>query len=246
MAAATGIISQARGSAEHRFFLGMTIALAVVVFVGFSRSFFLSPLFPGWPAPPERFFALHGTAFAAWFALLLVQASLVSAGQLAWHRRLGVAGACLAAVMVVLGTRGALIAAGRSTGFVGVAVPPLSFLAIPLFSMVLFAVFVTLAILKRADRQSHKRYMLIASVSMIAAAFARWPVVRAGGPLAFFACTDLFLVALLVWDLRSRGRVHPVTAWAGGATLLSEPIQLAVAFTPAWLGFARWAIGLVG
>ena len=242
MAMASEALIGARWSAERRFYLFATLAMAAVVFVGFARSFFLHPFFPDQPGAPESFFAFHGTAFAAWFVLLVAQASLVTGGRLPLHRKLGVAGACLAATMVVLGVTGALIGAHRPAGFVAVPIPPLAFLVVPLVDMAFFATLVTLAIVKRRDPQSHKHLMLIASGGLLAAAFSRWPVVAAGGPIAFFAMADLLIVALAIWDRKSSGRLHPVTKWAGGAAILSQPLRLALAGTPLWLAFAGWAV----
>ena len=244
MAVATGQLDRAAWPAERKFFLTMTTALAIVVFVGFSRSFFLSPLFPGHPAPAEHFFRLHGTAFAAWFALLVVQASLISGRRVQLHRRLGVAGACLAAAMVVLGIAGGIIGASRPSGFIGVDIPPLAFLVIPLLEMPMFGALIGLAIRKRNIAQSHKRLILIASISLTSAAWARWPIVGAAGPLGFFGATDLFLVALALWDFKSLGRLHPVTKWAGAIVVLSQPARLALAGTALWIGFAGWVVGL--
>ena len=238
-------MSRTRWPAERVFFLTMTLAMAVTVFVGFSRSFFLRPLFPAWASPSEPIFYMHGAVFASWFALLVVQASLITAGRVRLHQQLGTLGAGLAPVMVVLGTLGALIAARRPTGFFHVPLPPLVFLIVPLVDMVIFPVLVALAIAKRRDPQSHKRLMLTASIPLLAAALARWPVLIAWGPLAFFGGTDLFLVALIAWDLKSRGRLHPVTIWAGSLIVLSQPLRLAFAGTSAWMGFAHWAVGLV-
>ena len=47
--------------------------------------------------------------------------------------------------MVVLGIVGALIAARRPGGFIGVPVPPLQFLVVPFAAVLLFGVFVALA-----------------------------------------------------------------------------------------------------
>jgi uncharacterized membrane protein YozB (DUF420 family) len=234
-----------RGSAERRFYGAMTFAMLVTVFVGFSRSFFLRPLFPAWPAPAEPVFYVHGVVFSAWFLLLVAQAQLVRAGRTDLHRRLGAAGAVLAASMVVLGVLGALVAASRPTGFVGVPVPPLQFLIVPLLDMVIFAAFVTTAVVQRREAQSHKRWMLLASISLLTAAIARWPGVIEQGPVAFFAITDLFIVALAAWDYKSRGRVHPATLAGGLLLIASQPLRLALSGTPAWLAFAAWATGLV-
>jgi hypothetical protein len=171
----------------------------------------------------------------------------VGAGRTDVHRRLGTWGGALAAAMVVFGITGALIAAHRPTGFVGIPVPPLQFLAVPLFDMLLFGAFVTLAIVGRRDPQAHKRWMALATVNLLAAALARWPGVHElGNPLVYFGLADLFIVALAAWDLRSRGRLHRVTLWGGLAIVLSQPLRLALSGTPAWLAFAGWATGLVG
>jgi hypothetical protein len=245
MAVASSAMTRSAASAERVFYLAMTIAIFACVFVGFSRSFFLHPFFPERHRPSESFFYVHGTIFAAWFVLLVVQASLVTAGNVRRHRQLGIAGVGLATAMIVFGTIAALMAGHRPGGFIGVPVPPLIFLVVPLASMVFFGGFVTLAIVNRGTPQKHKRYMLLASLSLMAAAFARWPIVETTGILVFFALSDLFLIPLAIWDFRSRGRLHPVTLWGGLVLIVSEPLQLALASTPAWGRFAQWAVTLV-
>jgi len=131
------MVSPDRASAERRFFTGMALAILATVIVGFSRSFFLRPLFPEWPSPS-------------------------------------------------------------------------------------------------------------ATVHLATAAIARWPGVLPLGLLAFFGLTDLFVIALAIWDFRSRGRLHPVTLWGGLLIIVSQPLRLAVSSTQGWLVFAQWATGLLG
>ena len=235
-----------RTLAERRFFTGMALAILATVIVGFSRSFFLRPLFPGLPSPSETIFYVHGVVFTAWIVLFVAQASLITGGRTELHRKIGPFSAVLAVAMVVLGTLGALVAAGRATGFVGIPVPPLQFLAIPIFDMILFPTFVWLAIAQRRNPQSHKRWMLLATINLVTAAIARWPGVTPLGPLAFFGLTDLFVIALVIWDFRTRGRLHTVTLWGGVLIIVSQPLRLAVSSTESWLVFARWATGLLG
>ncbi|QDH71093.1 hypothetical protein [Marilutibacter alkalisoli] len=232
--------------AERRFFGAMAWAMLVVVFIGFSRSFFLRPLFPDHAAASETIFFVHGAVFAAWFVLLVVQTSLVANERIGVHRRIGPFGALLAVAMLVLGLWGSLVAAARPEGFVAVPVPPLQFLAIPIFDVGLFTVFVALALGQRRNPQAHKRWMLLATINLLAAAIARWPGVLDYGPPAFWGLTDLFIVALALWDFRSRGRLHPVTLWGGLAIILSQPLRMVLAGTDGWDAFARWATGLVG
>ena len=62
---------QAQG---RRFFQIAAILMAVVVFAGFARTFFLRPLFPDGQelAPPEPFFFYHGLVFSAWMIWLVL------------------------------------------------------------------------------------------------------------------------------------------------------------------------------
>jgi hypothetical protein len=136
-------------------------------------------------------------------------------------------------------------------GVVDVPVPPLQFLVVPLAVIALFAVFVTLAIVNRRRPQSHKRYMMLASIALIEAAVSRWPfaVMAAPSPVPGFSTlelfVDLFLVPMIVWDLASRGRVHPVTLWGGLVLIVAQPLRMMLAETPGWLAFASWAVNLV-
>jgi hypothetical protein len=240
-------------SGERVFFAAMSLLLMAAVVLGFGRTFFFRPWFPEARdlAPPEDFFFLHGIAAAAWFALLIVQSVLVASGNVRRHRQLGQYGAALAPVIVVLGIYGGLVAAARPGGFVGVPVPPLQFLVVPVAAITLFAVFVALAIARRSDPQSHKRYMLLASIAMVEAAVARWPFAFMVQPSPvpgmgmFELTTCLFVAPLLVWDLATRGRVHAVTLWGGLALVATMLLRMPLAATDAWQGFARWAVGLL-
>jgi hypothetical protein len=54
--------------------------------------------------------------------------------------------------------------------------------------------------------------------------------------------TALFVLAIVIYDRRSRGRVHGVTLWAGLALMVSFPARLVLAKTDLWLGIAAWLI----
>jgi hypothetical protein len=223
----------------------MALALLAVVFAGFSRTFFLRAWFPEVRhlAPVEPYFYFHGTVFAAWFLLLVLQPSLVALRRVDVHRKLGWFGAGLAATMVVLGVLAALIAARRPTGFIGIPAAADEFLLTPLADMALFALFVSLALARRGDPQSHKRLMLVGSISILDAAVARLPFISLTSPLAYFGGTDLFLAPLVIWDVATRGRLHPVTLWGGLLLIASQPLRLWGSTTDPWLRLASWMIG---
>jgi hypothetical protein len=145
-------------------------------------------------------------------------------------------GAVLAVGVVAVGAMGALIAARRAGGFIGIPIPPAQFVIIPFVDLALFALLIGMAIARRHDPQSHKRLMVVGSLCLIDAAIARWPVViSVGNPILFFALTDLFLVPLAIWDFKTRGRLHPVTLWAGLLLIVSQPLRLWLSGTDAWL-----------
>jgi hypothetical protein len=108
------------------------------------------------------------------------------------------------------------------------------------FDMILFTTFVTTALVKRRDKEAHKRLMILAYVSLMAAPIARLPGVPTLGPLAFFGLAFLFIAAGVVHDLASRGHVHKAYVWGGALLVLSVPVRLAVSGTPAWRVFAEY------
>jgi hypothetical protein len=83
--------------------------------------------------------------------------------------------------------------------------------------------------------------MTLATISLMSAPIARLPfALLKAGPPAFFGLTDLFIVAILVYDLATRRRVHPATIWGGLLIMASQPLRLMISGTPAWMAFARW------
>jgi hypothetical protein len=55
--------------------------------------------------------------------------------------------------------------------------------------------------------------------------------------------TELFLLPGAVYDLRSRGRVHPAYIWGGLLLIVSQPVRVMLAGTPAWMSLAAWIVG---
>jgi hypothetical protein len=225
----------------RRFYVGMAIVFLITVFAGFSRTYFLKAHF-GTPAlSPLLHF--HGLVFTTWFLFFLVQTTLVASGRTYLHRRMGIAGAVLAALVVTVGTTVAILRVKGGTSPIP-GISPLAFLAIPLFDMVLFAILVSTAIYFRRRLEVHKRLMTLAMIALLPAPIARLPFAfMKAGPPAFFGLADLFIVAMLVYDLTARKKVHPATIWGGLLVVASQPLRLMISGTPAWLAFAGWLVG---
>jgi hypothetical protein len=239
---------QAAGHYDHIFYSTIAIVMAATVFVGFAPTFYLkfyfhAPTVTGamslsWLAQ------LHGALFTSWVLLFIVQTSLVAKHRVAIHRRLGIAGVLLAAVMTVVGATTAIKAAARGAAPPGV--DALTFLAIPLGDMLVFSTFVASAFFLRRNREAHKRLMLLAYISILAAAVARLPGVLPLGPLWFYGLAFIVLLAAMIYDLGSRHRVHKAYVWGGALLVASVPLRLALSGTGMWRAIAQFLTTRLG
>ena len=230
---------------ERLFYTGMAVAFLFIVFAGFARTYYLRPYFGTPQLTP--LLHLHGLIFTSWIVLLLAQTVLVAARRTAVHRRIGWAGAGLAALMVLVGTTTAVLRAKIVEVPPG-APSPLVFLTIPLGDMLVFALLIGAGFYYRRRPDVHKRLMLLATVAILPAAVARLPFdfIQQVGPLAFFGLPDLFVLVILLYDLLTRGRPHRATVWGGLLLVVSHPLRLFVGGTQAWLSFATWLTDLAG
>ncbi|HKO97687.1 MAG TPA: hypothetical protein VJU86_11880 [Pyrinomonadaceae bacterium] len=228
---------------ERWFYLGMTVAFVITVFAGFAPTYYLRPAFTSTPLRP--LLHLHGLIFTSWLVLLAIQTTLVAAHRTDLHRRLGVAGAVNAGLMVVVGMATGIIRAKEGATPLP-DISPLSFLVIPLGDMFVFAVLVIAGFYFRRRPDVHKRLMMLATIAIMPAAVARLPfAVMQAGPPAFFGFADLFVLACVVYDLVTLKRVHRATALGGLFIIALQPLRLMIAGTKPWLAFAAWLTSLV-
>ena len=256
-AAAVGQPVRASIRTPHRgrFFVAMSVAAAVTVFLGFARTYYLKSVFPT-PSFP-LLFHVHGALFTAWMILLVLQASLAASRRIALHRRVGAIGGLLVVPMLISGSLAAIAAArgeapisaaalrGETTLTVAaLALPPLEAMVVPLTTMLLFGVFAGAGLAYRTRPDVHKRLMLLATFAMLPAAVGRamGRLLGPTHPTLFFDAIVFFLLAIVIHDRRKLGRVHPVTLWGGLTLMLSFPARLALAKTDLWLACAAWLI----
>jgi hypothetical protein len=224
------------------FFAGMAILILGTVFLGFARSYYLAGVFQ---APlPNLLIHLHGAVFSAWILLLAAQTSLISAGRLDMHRRLGMLGAGLAAAMVVLGILSATDALAR--GFVppGSNLDPKTFYAIPFLQTVFFCVLIVGAMRARADGPAHKRLILIATIPVMGPAVNRWPYLRHTLPILTLAIVDSFVPLVAGFDLWSRRRMHPATLRGGLFLIIFLHLMFPIGQTAFWHHFTNLALNV--
>jgi len=238
---ATKPIVVSRGAYDRPFYSAMAIAMAVAVFIGFARTYYLSAFFGTTTTvtggPFSTVVRLHAALFTTWVLMFIVQTSLVARHRVDLHRRLGIAVATLGGMMIVVGTATALQLALRGGAPPGV--DPRAFLAVPLGDMFVFATLLTSALWLRKNKEAHKRLMLLAYTSILVAAVARFPGVLPLGPLWFFGLTFLPVLASgMIYDVITRRRVHPAYLWGGALLILSVPLRLAISTTGAWRSLA--------
>lgn len=223
---------------ERIFYVGTAVVIAGTVFGGFARTYFLRPYFDAQPLMP--LLHLHGIVFTSWLVLYLTQTILITAKRTDIHRRLGILGAVIAVLMILIGTTTAIIRAQQGSTPPG-GPPPLVFLVIPLADILVFASLVGAGFYFRRRPDVHKRLMLLATISILGAAIARLPFAFfQAGPPAFFGVTDLFIAACLLYDLISLGRIQRATAFGGLIIVASQPLRLMIGSTETWIAFATW------
>lgn len=221
---------------DNYFFMGMGLLMAATVFVGFAPTYYLAGTFR---APlPSLIIHVHGAVFTGWILLFITQTSLVSAGRVDIHRRLGVVAffwACLMVVVGVLAATDSLVRADRPGR------DPLFFYIIPLTDMLVFAPLIFFAYRARRDSATHKRLILLATIDLLIAAIARWPLAfvhRNALHAGMVSC--LFLLLLVAYDLWSTHKVHRATLWASALMLFVYAVRIPIGKTQAWHSFAGW------
>jgi hypothetical protein len=240
-----------RVDVERRFFTSMVIAMAMFVFIGFAPSYFLQPalggLVTGREVPPiTPMVHLHAATGTAWMLFLIFQAYLIRGKQHQRHMANGLIGAGIALAVVIVGFAVAIGAgqAGRHPpGWTSTA-----FLMMPFSTATLFGAYVAAALWWRRKPDYHKRLMLLATVSLLLPAGARistyfFKGILPPGPPGGLVLTDLFIAALVAYDLKKQGRLHPATLWGGGLMLLSQPGRLWLSQTDGWNALAARLIG---
>ena len=227
---------------QQNTYVAIAFIAAVVVFAGFARTFFLNSVFARRDLGGLR--VVHGIVFASWFALVIAQTTLVARNRVRLHQRLGYAGMFLALAMIVVGLGLALNAA--KYGFQTPGLPPaIIFVTVPFFDIVVFTLLVGAAFLYRNRPETHKRLMVLATLSILPPAIARIPLdfILKTVPLSAFGIGSVIVIACIAYDYAQHRRLHPAYLWGGLLIILSFPLRLIVAGTPAWQAFARWMIG---
>lgn len=240
----------------RRFYARMSWVMLGVGLLGFAPTYWVPLLRGTLQATPLTH--LHALLFYGWLLLLCWQATLVAQGRTPRHREVGVAGVSLATAMIFVGLAMAVqsLRAGQAAGFDAAA---RSFAIVPVSGALLFAGMIGWAILNVRRPEVHKRVMLVATAGILQAAVGRWFVLALGfrgvtarpsGPppvsvsVGSALAVDLLVVAMMVQDRRTHGRVHPTYWIAGGLLLAVQLLRVPVSGTSAWMEVTDWLLAL--
>jgi hypothetical protein len=244
--------SGAAASPTQYFYFNMALACMATAFLGFAPTYWLPLARGSFSAAPLVHF--HGLLFFTWTLYFAFQTWLAASGQTAHHRSLGMIGVSLATAMTIFGFFAAVHVMKRSAAM-GLADDGIAFSIVPLSGILFFAVVFILAIAANRKPETHKRLMLLAGISLLDAAVARWfltflaPPGPAGPPpvpvtIAPALVAYLLLVVAIVHDWRTRGRPHPVYVYGGLALVAVKFLNWPISATPAWHAFAGKILAL--
>lgn len=232
---------------DRNFFLLMVAAIWMGIATGFGSDM-IRHIRSGEAAYP-LIVHFHAAAFVGWLVLLTVQVLLIRGRRADLHRRLGMAMMGLAVAMVILGPATAIIV---QRAHFGTPDSDPSFFAIQFTDILAFIGLAGSGFLLRRDSSAHKRLMLLATLYISDAGFARFlangviGVLGPGVPGMFaglYGANDLLILGVGAYDLATRKRLHPVYLPALAWILANQLTADVLYHLPQWKPVALAMIG---
>lgn len=225
-----------RGNKERILYTSVAVLIPTFVLIGFAPTYYLGSVFGG--RKLSGLAHLHGVVMTSWIVLFIVQVRLVAAHRVKLHLRLGVFGVFLTALVIMVGTITAISAAARGSG----PGPPLVFLAIPLGDILVFAILTGTSLYFRRRPGLHKRLMLLAALSILSSAIARFPLEFLQTPRGYFGLIDVCVIASVAYDTVKNHKLHQAFVLGALLIMVSQPLRLMLSGTEAWMQFASWLV----
>jgi hypothetical protein len=230
----------------------MALACAATAFLGFAPTYWVPLAHRTFSASPVIHF--HGLLFFTWTLYFVIQTWLAASGRVVSHRALGIAGVSLATAMTIFGFL-ASVHVMKHSAALGQTDAGVAFSIVPMSGIAFFAVVFVLAIANTRRPEIHKRLMLLAGISLLDAAVARWFITFLAPPgppgpppvpvtIAPALVASLLLVVAMVRDKRVEGRVHPVYIYGTFALIAVKILNWPVSETAAWHWFAGGILAL--
>jgi uncharacterized membrane protein YozB (DUF420 family) len=193
---------------------------------------------------------VHALIFVGWLVLLTTQVLLIRKRRADIHRRLGMAAAWMIPVMVVVALGTAWTVQRQLAPLPGSHHP--QFISINITDMLGFAVLAGAGLLLRRDSSAHKRLMLLSTLYLSTAGFARLWLLTIGptgvdtfwGFFFVYNVGDIGIAMLGAYDLVTRGRLHPAYVLGTGWVLANQLAATWLFFNPAWKAISIRLLGL--
>ncbi len=190
---------------EKYFYAFMSLLIAGVVTYGFSHTVNKNLVHAAVPRPAILW--AHGFLFTGWLAFFILQSLLVRVRSVKVHRTLGWFGAAMGLGVFVIGIAATLVM--TKFHFHILHETDMSFVLVPFWDMACFAIAFGLAIYWRKRPDYHRRLALIATCTLTAAGFGRFPSYILP-PGLFYVGVDLLIVLGVARDLLIDKRVNAV------------------------------------
>lgn len=211
-------------------------AVWAAVLTGFGLDF---THYVGETPPPPFILHFHALVFVLWLGLVTLQIFWVETGNVRRHMRFGWFTVALSVLMVPLGLAAALVDQARQVAHADYAP---QFLALEFEEIFAFSVFMAAGVIFRKKPAAHKRLMLLSAVAISDAGFARiWLIgIKTNLPglfgwwIQYFWGISLILVAMILWDLWCRRRVHPAVLFGAALLWTGEIVVTLLNFSPSW------------
>ncbi len=204
--------------------MGAALAIASVMFLGFARNYYLR----AWLGTRAISFMVHvhGLVMTAWVLLFVTQTLLIAKHRVDLHRKLGIVGVALAAVVLGLGVFTIANSIERQNPGANATLFMELFVAFDGISLLVFAGLVLASVIYRQRREIHKRLMLIAMISLLPPAYGRLIANLTHDNVELIVLGMMYATALscLLVDAWRHRRVHP--AFAIGSVLVIASSQL--------------------
>jgi hypothetical protein len=223
-------------SLDRAIYVPAAIAVCALVVAGFWPSYF-SKLFSAQSQPLTVLVHMHGALMTAWIALFIVQVSLISVGRADLHRRLGVVGFALLALILIVALPTTIVA--TKLGGHHMPGPALPGLALVIAAFAEFVTLASLGLFYRYRSDIHKRLMVLASFAATDAGVARLPFDFLDSILKVHLANDLVLFAVIVVDTVRHRRLHPAFLWGSVFLVTLQTLSAWISGTETWLHIAQ-------
>lgn len=238
------------------FFVGMALVFIATSIAGFLPAI-INPATRR--APLTLLAVVHGIVFLLWLLLYLAQALLIANRRADLHRRLGLAGIGVMALVIYFGFTSMTATIRRGFDLSGdqhmdphpdglTTVDPPTAMIFNFSALVTFGILATAAIFYRRRPDLHKRLMLFANISLMVAPIAHFlghipstwmsPALSATSFLLLYL---LFLLAPMVYDFLVTKRIRWLTSSLAVGLFVSQLLQaVVVGPSAAWHRFVEW------